>query len=162
MRPSELPGVVFVSAYQLPVWVWPTVLMAVCAVALWRGKDDERLAAAGYLAAWALSMVAFKAKSRDLQWGVLAVDMGLLALYIWLALRSRRHWPLFAAGFQLLAIITHLGRAADTGISGWAYITAEIIWSYLVLFAIAYGSWTQPYVEKALAAATEDPGATRR
>ncbi|WP_293906583.1 hypothetical protein [Phenylobacterium sp.] len=130
------------SAYQLPIWVWPTALMGVCLLAVLRGQDDERLAAGGFLAAWALSRVAFKPRSEDIQWGVLAIDLGLLGLYVWLALRSRRYWPMFAAGFQLLAIITHLGRALDTGISGWAYLTAEIVWSYLVLLAIGYGSWT--------------------
>lgn len=137
------------STYQLPVWVWPTALMGVCFLAVWRGRDDERLAAGGYLLAWALTLVVFKDRSEYPQWGVFAVDFALLALYVWLALRSRRHWPLFAAGFQLLAIVTHLGRAVDTGISGWAYLTAELVWSYLVLTAIAYGAWT--------AAASADP-----
>lgn len=150
---------------QLPIWVWPTALMAVCALALWRGRDDERLAAAGMLANWSLSRILFKNHSNDLQAGVFAVDVVLLGLYLWLALRSRRYWPLFGAGFWLLAIITHVGRLVDPRMSGWAYLTAEIIWSYLVLWAIAYGAWTAPAAYARIDGAAANPGgagATRR
>lgn len=90
----------------------------------------------------------FKDRSEHLQWGVFAIDLAVLALYVWLAMRSSRHWPLFAAGFQLLAIVTHIGRAVDTAISGWAYLTAGLIWSYLVVAAIGYGSWTAQQPEQ--------------
>lgn len=135
--------------------------MAVCALALWRGRDDERLAAAGMLADWSLSRILFQTHSEGLQAGIFAVDLILLGVYVWLALRSRRYWPLFAAGFQLLAIVTHLGRMVDPRMSGWAYLTAEIIWSYLAILAIAYGAWSAPTAYARMAgqdAARRDPG----
>ena len=150
------------STYQLPVWVWPTALMTVCALAAWRGRDEERLAAGAYLANWALTLVLFKARSEDTQWGVLIVDLALMFVYVWLALRSRRYWPLFAAGFQLLAIVTHLAQTLDEAVSGWAYLTAELVWSYLVLIAIGYGAWTAPAYAERDADPTDVPGATRR
>lgn len=147
--------------YQLPVWLWPTALLCVCGLALWRGRDEERLAAAVNLATWAVTRLVFHNSSEDTQWFVMVTDLAQLGFYVWIALRSRRHWPMFAAGFTLLMLITHIARAVDTGISGWAYLTAGIIWSYLVLFAIGYGAWTAPYF-----ADTDDPtdapGATRR
>ena len=149
-------------SYQLPVWVWPSALMLVCGLALWRGRDDERLAAAGNLASWAITLVVFKAYSADTQWYVMAVDVALLALYVWLGLRSRRFWPLFAAAFALLIVVTHLAHALDTGVSGWAYLTAALIWSYLALAAIGYGAWTAPYYDTETADPTDAPGATLR
>lgn len=148
------------SSYQLPIWVWPTALLSVCAIAAWRGRDDERLAAGGYLANWALTLVVFKDRSVDTQWAVLVVDAALLGLYLWLAMRSRRHWPLFAAGFQLLAVITHFANALDTAVGGWAYLTAQLIWSYMVIGTIAYGAWTAP--GRGQANAPTAAGATRR
>ncbi len=136
--------------------------MVVCALAVWRGGDDERLAAGGILAGWALSMLLFRAGSQNTQWSVMAVDCVVLALYLWLALRSRRHWPLFAAAFVLLLVVTHFARALDAEVSGWAYLTAARVWSYLGLFAIAYGAWTAPYHAESTPALTEAPGATRR
>lgn len=137
--------------------------MSVCGLAVWRGRDDERLAAAGNLASWALTLVVFRARSQDTQWSVLAVDLALFSLYLWIALRSQRHWPLFTAGFALLAIMTHMARALDAGVSGWAYLTAALVWSYLGLFTIGYGAWTAPARYAEIEGDPSDaPGATRR
>ena len=149
-------------AYQLPVWVWPAALMIVCGLAFWRGHDDERLAAAATLANWAITLVVFRSRSDDTQWAVMAVDSALLVLMVWLALRSNRYWPLFSAGFALLTVVTHIAHALDTGVSGWAYLTAILIWSYLSLFTIGYGAWTAPYVRAAGVPADATPGATLR
>lgn len=145
------------SAYQLPIWVWPTALMAVGGVAVWRGRDEERLAAAVILANWALSMMVFKARSEETQWAVLAVDFCQFLVFMWLALRSRSFWPLFLAGFALLQQVTHVAHALDARVSGWAYLTAERIWSYLMLFTIGYAAWTAPYRERDGAAAPREP-----
>ncbi|MCR5873963.1 hypothetical protein LRS10_07130 [Phenylobacterium sp. J426] len=134
--------------------------MAVCAVAALRGRNEERLAAGGLLAGWALTMVAYRYQGHQVEWGILLIDVALLALLAWIALRSERYWPIFAAGFHLLAVVTHLARSADPSVTGWAYITAEIIWGYLLAFAIGYGAWTAPRYAQA-----GDPapaGATRR
>lgn len=130
--------------YQLPVWIWPTALIAVCVLAVWRGRDDERLAAGADLATWAMTMLVYRANTDGTQWAMLLVDVALVAVLGWIALRSDRHWPMFAAGFALLMLLTHLASAADPTLGGWAYITAGIIWSYLVLAAIAYGAITAP------------------
>lgn len=118
--------------------------MAVCAIAVWRGRDLERLAAGAELATWALTLLVFKSRSESTQWAVLAIDVALFAVLLWIALRSMRYWPLLAAGFQLLALITHFAHAVDALISGWAYLTAILIWNYLTLFAIGYGAITAP------------------
>lgn len=118
--------------------------MAVCALAIWRGRDEERLAAAGLLANWALTLVVYRSRSQETQWAMLALDSALLALYMWIALRTRRFWPLPVAGFQLLCVVTHVAHAVDARVTGWAYITAGIVWSYLILFTIGYGAWTAP------------------
>jgi hypothetical protein len=149
-----------VSAYQLPLWVWPSAVVAVSALAIRRGGNEERLAAATVVMGWALSLVVFKDRSQDTQWEVLLIDCGVFAVYLWLALRSRRYWPIFAAGFKLLGLITHLAHAIDEAVSGWAYITAELIFSYLALFTIGYAAWTAPNYAAAKGEPTE-AGATR-
>lgn len=137
--------------------------MTVCGLAVWRGRDDERLAAGGLLANWALSLVVFKARSEDIQWAVFAFDAALSLLYLWIALRSRRYWPLFAGGFQLLVMITHIGHLIDSRVSGWAYLTAQLVWAYLAMAAIGYAAWTAPrrYAEIAADDPIDAPGATR-
>ena len=46
-----------------------------------------------------------------------------------------------AAAFQLLAVVTHMAIMADKGVRAWAYITALILWSYLVLISLAAGTY---------------------
>lgn len=151
------------SAYQLPVWVWPAALSVAGGLAAWRGREDERVAAVTVLANWALSMVAFRASTDDTQWTVLVIDAAQFGVFLWIALRSTRYWPLGLAAFGLLQLVTHLAHALDTGISTWAYLTGSLLWSYLMLLAIGYGAWTAPrrYAEIAEAPSTV-PGATRR
>jgi hypothetical protein len=132
------------SAYQLPPWVWPTAVISAGALSLLRGRDEERLAAFALLSGWAVTMVVYRAASSGAQWGIMVVDAVQTAAFVWLAMRSRRHWPMFAAAFGLLQVVTHGAKALDTRISPWAYITAQIIWSYLIVYVIIYASWTAP------------------
>jgi hypothetical protein len=117
--------------------------MVVCALAVWRGRDDERLSAAAVLADWALSIFAFRV-GEVTQWGILIVDTGQFAVLLWISMRSRRFWPLFAAAFGLLQLVTHLAHAIDPVVSGWSYQTASLIWSYMLLFSVGYGAVTTP------------------
>lgn len=133
------------SAYQLPPWVWPTAVISAGALSLVRGRDEERVAAFTMLASWAVTMVVYRADNHGTQWGILLVDLAQLGVFLWLAAKSRRYWPLFVAAFGLLQVLTHGAKTLDTGISAWAYITAQIIWSYLIVFAIVYASWTAPH-----------------
>jgi hypothetical protein len=137
-------------------------MMIVGVLAIWRGSDHERMAVTGLLGAWALSMVAFRARSEDTQWAILAIDSSLFALYVWIAMRSRRFWPLFVAGFELLALITHVAHALDGQVSGWAYWTAERIWSYLGLVTIGYACWTAPHFPETTADPAKPSGTTLR
>ena len=122
--------------------------MAVCSVAVWRGRDEERMAAAVVMADWALSMVVFKSRSEDTQWGELVVDGGEFSLFVWIAMRSPRFWPLSVAAFALLQLATHVAHALDVGVTGWAYLTTQLIWSYLILLAIGYGAWSARWFER--------------
>ena len=92
------------------------------------------------------------------------MDLAFLGLISWTALKSSRYWPLFAAGIHLLAVITHVARALDPTLGGWAYITAGIIWGYLLAFIIGYGAWTAPNRQEAYDAEPDvtPPGATLR
>jgi len=141
----------FISPAHLP---WTLTVIAVMAVTIWRGGPEERLAANSLLIGWLLTKLVYRYQGGQTEWGILAVDVGLLAVLLWIALRSTRYWPMFAASFHLLAVVTHIAKTADPTVGGWAYITAAIIWSYLLAFAIGYGAWTAPMNAPA--------GATRR
>ena len=151
------------TSYGIRALVWALTVMAVCGVAMLRGGRYERLAAGVMLAGWALTMVVYRAGFRQTEWGILLVDLAALGVFVWIALNSPRYWPIFAAGFHLLAIVTHLARTIDQQVGAWAYLTAEILWGYFLAFAIGYGAWTAQGLQADSMADPNDPaGATRR
>ncbi len=119
-------------------------MVAVCGFAVWRGGRPERFVALGMVAG---SLATALAEDRldwvSPQWGILAVDLAYFGLILWFALRSDRWWPLWTAAFQLLAVVTHGAMIADRTVSAWAYLTAGVIWSYLILASIGVGVWLQ-------------------
>lgn len=137
---------------------------AVCTFAIWKGGREEKIAGAALaLAAFATPLLK---DDRWLgpQWGVFAGDLAFLILIGGIAMRTRRWWPICAAGFQLLGVLTHTARLVDHSLGSWAYATAGVIWSYAVLAAVAlgtYGAWRQE-VQLTSAEPITDPGATRR
>jgi len=136
--------------------------MAVCGVAAWRGRDEERLTAGVILADWALTVFVYKARSQETQWGILLVDTAQFAVLLWVAMRSMRFWPLPVAAFALLQLMTHVAHAVDPPVTGWSYITAELIWSYLLLFTVGYGAWTAPYYPLLPPDLAKEPQAARQ
>lgn len=126
-------------AYALPHWLWIATVLAIAAAAILWGRRDERLAAAGLVVGWLLTVLAYAHHGAQTEWGILAVDIGLLGVLTWIALSTEHYWPIFAASFQLLAVVIHLARLADRSLGGWAYISAEIIFGYWLAAAIAAG-----------------------
>ncbi len=60
---------------------------------------------------------------------------------LWVALKSNRTWPLWAAGFQLVSVVVYFARIADMNVGALAPYLATVIWSYLLLVVIAVGTW---------------------
>ena len=126
-----------------PERVWAVAMFAVSAFALWRGGRTERAVAVANIVAWIATIVVQNRHNwLDPQWGVFAVDVVFLLLLLWFVVRSSRLWILPAAAFQLLAVVTHAAILADGGVRAWAYVTALILWSYLVLITLAVGTYT--------------------
>lgn len=129
---------VFATASQQ---IWTLSMLLVSGFALWRGGRTERWVAVANLLAWILTPLAYRNDLIDPQWGVFLVDVGFLVLLAGLAMTTDRNWLLFAAAFQLLAVMTHIAIAVDRGVRTLAYFRGLVIWSYLVLGALAVGAW---------------------
>lgn len=130
------------SFHTLSQQIWIAYLFAISGVAIWRGGWPERaVAVAAIVASRASGLFQDRTDWLDPQWSVLIVDLLFLGVITWVALRSRRYWPLFATAFQLLGVITHMAMMVDRTVNPWAYITAGVIWSYLVMIPLAVGTW---------------------
>jgi hypothetical protein len=151
--------------YVLPSWVGLLLMIAVCGGAFWKGGREEQVAAGAMLLAVLATLFLRDPQWSGAQWGAFVSDFGLLAVYVTIALRSLRFWPLFAAAFELLCVVTHVARILDPGVRAWAYATAQVIWTQWVLFAIGVGTFNTWRRNRQLATnepPTAAPGATRR
>ena len=113
----------------------------VCGAAIWKGGRPERLAGAAFLLGWTAAAVLKELGLPGLAWAGAGIDAAYFCLLVVLALVTDRYWPIAAAGFQLLAVMTHAARLIDPQAGAWAYVAAGIIWTYLVLAALGTGVW---------------------
>lgn len=126
---------------ELPPWLGAVVLLIVCGGAFLKGGVEERLTAAGLLISVGVTVVLRDRSWPHLQIAGFTMDALVLALLLVIALTTPKYWPLAAAGFQLLAVLTHVGKMIDPQVDQWAYITAIVIWTYLVIIALGVGVW---------------------
>ena len=153
-------------SYGLPPWFGLALMATVCIAAFWKGERDEQLTAGALLLSWVATMVLLDPRWIGPQWGSFIADGALLVFLVALALRSTKYWPIFAAGFHLLAVATHSARMIDPRMGAWAYATAAVIWADMVIMALAVGTWNSWRSQRHPAIADDgprtDPGDTRR
>ena len=118
-------------------------VVAAALLAFGFGGRDEQLAASGFLAA-TLATRMITAEYQHVEYGVLAVDFGLLLGLLALALTSDRFWPMYATAFQLVGLLVHIGSLTSAGGGmAWAYAVGLIFWSYAVIAALLAGTWLE-------------------
>lgn len=111
-------------------------------LAFWRGRRPERIAAAVTLALGIFSMaVPMKEAGGAFAWPSFVTDSLLFLLFLFLSLRRDRIWPVPAAGFQLIAVLTHFAALIQKPTSTWAYTSVSVLATWLVLIAFAIGLW---------------------
>jgi hypothetical protein len=125
----------------MPAWVGLTLTAVVCGGAFWKGDREQQAAALGVLLSWLATIVLRDTRWIGPQWGAFAADTLLLAMLIVIAVRSHRYWPMVAAAFQLLCVLTHVTRLIDPGVRNWAYVSGQIIFTDLLLVSIGVGAW---------------------
>jgi len=126
----------------LPIIGLFALFMSSCVAFKWGGLD-ERLAAGAFVMATLASRIATQSDYMHTETGVLAIDTLLLLALVGLALRSDRFWPMWAAGFQLVAVTVHIASTAETGNFAWAYAVGLVFWTYPVLIALMIGTWLE-------------------
>ncbi len=128
--------------HTLPQQIWTAAMFAVAAYALWRGGRAERIIACGMVVDSLASGVLQNTRDWSApQWADLGIDIVYLIVMVWVALRSARMWPLWAAGFQLVSVAVYFARIADMKVGAFAPYLGTVIWSYLILVVIAVGTW---------------------
>ena len=120
------------------------LLIAVAFYAFWRGGRDERIVAVTCVLGALLTHLSISPLAQrydQIELGIFLVDLGVLAGFTAVALRSDRFWPLWAAGLQLTTILGHLLKGANQDLLPQAYGAALQFWSYPILLILAVGTY---------------------
>ena len=126
-----------------PLLYW-SLLLLVAGFAVLHGRKYERAAALACLGASLATL--FVHQISDVRYvtvaaGDMLVDCAALAIFIIIALRSDRFWPLWVAGLQLVTSFGHFLKAIDPELVPQAYGAALRLWSYPILVIVFIGAW---------------------
>ena len=122
----------------LPTLIGLTVTILVCGYALIRGGPDERVTGAVLLVAYlAAPFLQNRIDWQAPQYGLMVSDALLAGYFVWLALRSDRYWPIWAAGFQLLTLFAWLAFLLEPGVRALMIVFNLI--GYLILGTLLVG-----------------------
>ena len=116
------------------------ITLAVCGYAIVAGGREER--AAGFVicvASFATPLAQNLITDALVRPTLIAIDVGLLLFLGGLAMRSDRFWPMWAAGFHLLALLAYGAVALNPGVLPPSLFTALNLVAYLVLLALLAG-----------------------
>ena len=115
--------------------VYYTILALVSAFAFWRGRADERAAAAICILATFASNAVYDPTGAyaGVETGVFIVDAATFAGFAFIALRSERFWPMWLAGLQLTTVFSHMLKAIELDLmplfprDHWALVSHVLI-----------------------------------
>jgi DNA repair protein RadC len=133
------------------------LLVVALTAAFSRGERTEHVGGALLLAASLATAVVQTSMFQQFELGIAAVDALLLVALIWLAFAQDRRWPIFAAAFQSLALLTHIARLKTGDVHGDNYALFLVLWSYLVMASLLWGA----LVEAKAGAASPDANLSR-
>jgi hypothetical protein len=118
------------------------VAVLVVTFAFLKGDEPERIGAAAYaIAVLATTMVRDGTSLSVPRWGIMALEIVLLVVFLGIAWHSRRAWPVWAAGFQSLIVTGHLLVAANLRPPSDAFATVINMSNYGLLIALAIGTF---------------------
>ncbi|WP_317153968.1 hypothetical protein [Sphingopyxis indica] len=117
------------------------VLLLTVGVALARGGPLEKWAALTALVASVSTTIVSPAPQwTHVEVNIFAIDLIALASFWLIALKTRRFWPYWITGWQLIAIFGHLQKLMFVEILARPYALLSMYISYPILFVILYAS----------------------
>jgi hypothetical protein len=125
----------------LVVIFWTILCVSLAFVSLWGDRDQKictwAFAVASILSALAVSPMAVRYSLFE--WRIFTVDVALLAVFLRFVFASRKYWPLWMTGFQVVEVLGH--TAVFLPSSRRAYALTLGIMGYLILAALLIAAW---------------------
>ena len=116
--------------------------LAVLAFAFLKGEEPERIGVVAHTVAWfATGLVQEEVGTLSVQYSMFAIDVVLVLVFAGLAWKSARTWPVWAAGFQMFAVLGHIVVMIGLKPPAYSFYTVLAMAAYGVLGAIAVGTF---------------------
>lgn len=126
----------------LSTQVGAVLTIAVVAFAFLKGGEPERIGGGAYVLTWfATLLVQGDGAVRGTQWGMMGIDMIMLAVYGGLAWKANRAWPVWAAALQSLIVTSHVLTLVDIRPPLAAFYAVINLAGYGILLTIAIGTF---------------------
>ncbi|MES3100509.1 hypothetical protein [Sphingomonas faeni] len=120
---------------------WSSLLAASLAAFRWGGPPEKAVACMYLLAAAATLVVepALGVRYRQVELGVFLIDACLLAGLVFVSIRADRWWPLCATALQILAVLSHVGKAVNPGLWRYGYQLMAVWTAWPTVGLLAFG-----------------------
>ncbi len=121
------------------------LLLAIAILGAWlRGGQVERRGAALFSAAW-LASLACQWMSGTLSAGLwlLIIDGTVLCALIGLSWRSPRPWPVYACGFQMLAVAGGVARWVESDLTVRLHLSYLAAMGFGAVGMLVIGAWSR-------------------
>jgi hypothetical protein len=105
-----------------------------------KGDEPERVGGGAYaLGALASLMLQDDSQLYGPQWGLMIAETVMLAVWVALAWKSRRSWPIWAGALQSVVVMSHVLTTTDVRPPIAAFYAVVNMASYGILLALALG-----------------------
>jgi hypothetical protein len=121
-----------------------TLLALTTSYAFWAGGGPERVGTAVYALSVPVTHLALLASNqhwRNLEIGVLIVDATTFVIFVLIALRADRFWPIWVSALLGIALLGHLARFVTPDTYWRAYAKVLVMWSYPILALMVLGTF---------------------
>lgn len=141
-----------VHLFIIPHWLHHAAELVLMAAAFWRGAWRSRLlASAMFTVGMAQHVIYALAQSYSPYTPTHLVgsslDLANLAACLICLRTADRYWVICVASLNLIAAATQVLWLLDPHLSAWAVGSADVIWTYLLIAAIAWGVVAEPREE---------------
>ncbi len=125
----------------LPTQIGAGLTVLVVAFAFLKGDEPERIAGGAYVLTWFASLLVQGDGTPGTQWGLMGIDVIMLGVYVALAWKSRRSWPVWATALQSLVVMSHILTLVDLRPPASAFVAVVNLASTGILLVIAIGTF---------------------
>jgi hypothetical protein len=119
-------------------------LLLSSAYAYRRGDEPEKIGAVTLLGGASLTVLVaspLSTRFQDVEAGILVIDISIMGIFLWLAVRSTRFWPIWIASILGAEVIIHVVLAIAPEVVPRAYMHGLAVWGWFAQLALMVATW---------------------